>query len=228
MKLTLVAAKEAGTIGTRNRKMPGTSYALPTWECVTGVKLSHVPGSVCDECYAKDSEKMYPSVRQGRAANFARGTAMVATDPERFARFLAFQITHFAEKDREYHHRWFDAGDLPSVAYLRAIVRVCELTPTVRHWMPTREAGFVKQWRKEGGKRPPNLVIRISSTMIGDGPREAEHTSTVHRDGESFVGHRCPSHEALNRSYSVDGSPNCGACRACWDSSVANVSYPLH
>lgn len=228
MSMTLVEAKSAGTIGTRNRKMPGTSYALPTWECVTGVKLSHVPGSICEDCYAKNSEKMYPSVRQGRETNFVRGVAMVESDPERFARYMAFQIEHFANKFREPYHRWFDSGDLPSVAYLRAIVRVCQLTPGIKHWLPTRELGMVKQWLKEGGIVPANLVIRVSSTMIGDSPRTAANTSTVHRAGESHVGHCCPSHEPANRAYSPDNSPNCGACRACWDSSVANVSYELH
>lgn len=208
--------------------MPGTSYALPTWECITGGKLAGVANSVCHDCYAKDSEKMYPSVRQGRANNFARGTAMVESDPERFARFMAFQIRHFATKFEEPYHRWFDSGDLPSVAYLRAIARVCELTPEIRHWLPTREAGIVKAWRAAGGVEPANLVIRISSTMIGDGPRAAANTSTVHAKLAAYIGHRCPSHEAENRAYSPDGSPNCGACRACWNKAVANVSYELH
>ena len=113
MSMTLVSAYEAGRIGTRNRKMPGTSYALPTWECGIGKKLSYVEGSVGFDCYAKDSERMYPSVRQGRSSNFARGTAMVESDPERFARFMAFQVEHFANKFREPYHRWFDAGDIP-------------------------------------------------------------------------------------------------------------------
>lgn len=228
MYTTLVAAKEAGTIGTRNRKMPGTAFALPPSKCVTGGKLMGVEGSICHKCYADKSERMYPSVRKGWGENYLRATRMIEDAPDRWAAAMAFQISHFAGKFDEPFHRWFDAGDLASVAMLRAIVRVCELTPTIKHWLPTREAAIVKAWRAAGGLEPANLVIRVSSTMIGDGPRAAANTSTVHRAGESFVGHACPSHELANRAYSPDGSPNCGACRACWDSSVANVSYELH
>ena len=165
---------------------------------------------------------MYPSVRKGWGENYLRATRMIETAPERWAAAMAFQITYFAGKFDEPFHRWFDAGDLASVDMLRAIVMVCELTPTIRHWLPTREASIVKAWRAAGGVEPSNLVIRISSTMISDGPRAAPNTSTVHRSGESFEGHGCPSHEP------ADGSPNCGACRACWDKTVSNVSYGLH
>ena len=50
------------------------------------------------------------------------------------------QITKVCDRFGEPYHRWFDAGDLADVAMLKAIVRVCELTPTIKHWLPTRES----------------------------------------------------------------------------------------
>lgn len=226
--LTLKAAEVAGRVGTRNSAMPGTSFATSTSECVTGRKLSEVNGSVCEGCYAKKSEKMYTSVRKGWAYNHASTLALIATDDglERWARFMAFQIQWHAKKLGELYHRWFDAGDLASIRMLRAIVRVCELTPEVRHWLPTREAGMVKAWRKAGGAEPDNLVIRISSTMIGDRPvRHASHTSTVHRKGAFDVavhGHDCPK---ANHTHATNA---CESCRNCWDKSIRNVSYQYH
>jgi hypothetical protein len=170
---------------------------------------------------------MYTSARKGWASNFEKAIEFIETMPEQWAKALAFQITWQLKKLDSDRHRWFDAGDLQSVAMLRAIVRVCELTPNVRHWLPTRETKIVKQWRAEGGLEPSNLVIRISSTMIGDGPRNYPHTSTVHYDGETVFGHGCPAsspeHRALN-----DGKAYCGPCDACWRRDVPNVSYPFH
>lgn len=226
--LTLKAAEVAGRIGTRNSAMPGTSFATPTGECHVGGKLSGIKGSVCHDCYAKKTEKMYPSVRQGRAYNHASTIALIATDDgmERWARFMAFQIKWHAKRLGELYHRWFDAGDLASVRMLQAIVRVCELTPEVRHWLPTREARMVAQWRREGGTEPDNLVIRISATMIGDRPvRHASHTSTVHRKGAfdaAVHGHDCPK---ANHTHATNA---CEGCRNCWDKAIDNVSYQYH
>lgn len=224
---TLVAAKEYGSIGTRNSKMPGTAYALPPSKCQIGAKLANVEGSVCHGCYAVKSENMYPSARKGWNSNFEKAARFIDAMPEQWAKAIAFQIRWHLKRFEEDCHRWFDAGDLQSVNMLRAIVRVCELTPDVKHWLPTREAGIVKAWRDAGGIEPRNLVIRISSTMVDDKPRNAPHTSTVHTPGAAHVGHGCPASSDAHRALN-DGKAYCGPCRACWDSSVRNVSYPFH
>ena len=56
--------------------------------------------------------------------------------------------------------RWHDAGDVQDLDHLNKIFEVCRLTPTVRHWMPTREA-WVKDHLKDC---PKNLIIRLSMT----------------------------------------------------------------
>lgn len=218
----------AGGVSSRNSKMPGSSFALPPSKCRIGGKLSDVAGSVCDKCYAKKSEAMYPSVRQGWGANYLSATTMIALQPMQWAKAMAFQVLHHAKKNNENYHRWFDAGDLDSVAMLVAIVETVKLTPTIQHWLPTREASFVKAWRDAGGVEPSNLVIRISSTMVDDGPRNHSHTSTVHHKDKAHTGHACPSTSAEHRAMRPDGKANCGNCRACWSRDVPNVSYPLH
>ena len=94
------------------------------------------------------------------------------------------------------------------------------LTPAIKHWLPTRERGILKAFLAEGLELPTNLVIRLSATMIDDKPiANAPHTSTVHRKGAPVHGQAC---EANTRGHS------CGPCRACWNPEVANVSYPFH
>ena len=44
-------------------KMPGYAYNLPAWECVTGVKLQAVEGSVCSGCYAMKGRYRFSNVK---------------------------------------------------------------------------------------------------------------------------------------------------------------------
>jgi hypothetical protein len=207
-------------ISAGNSKMPGSTFSTDAFACKVGSKLAKIEGSVCSGCYARKLQKLRPSVDQGWQANYVKATTMIASNPERWADAVAFQIKRIADKSGELYHRWFDSGDLDSVDMLRAIVIACNKTPHIKHWLPTREARIVKEYRKQYGKEPSNLVIRVSATMIGDKPISGHTlTSTVHRKGETAFGHECPAPKQNN---------NCGDCRACWSNTVANVSYTKH
>jgi len=187
---------------TRTKKMPGLSYSLPAWECITGAKLRKVPGSVCAGCYAlKGNYTRYPAIKKAqyrRLASLARDswtTAMVA------------QIK------RQKWFRWHDAGDLQSSDHLRKIFEVCRLTPGTQHWLPTQERKYLPL---QGSSVPDNLVIRLSSSKI-DGPRSTAwtHTSSVVTDGSAT----CPAPSQGGK---------CRTCRACWTKSIKNISYGKH
>jgi Gene product 88 len=213
------AMRDAGQVSIRNSKMPGSSFAVTTDHCNVGSKLALIEGSTCHKCYAISIEKRYPSAHQGWSNNYLKATRMIEERPEQWAAAMAFQIQRFAEKTSEPFHRWFDGGDLASMAMLKAIVRVCELTPNIKHWLPTREAALVKAFMKERAF-PTNLVVRVSATMIDDKPlAHYEHTSTVHSKAVQPQGAIC---EARTRGNI------CGPCRACWSGDIQNVSYPLH
>lgn len=218
--ITLKQAKEAGQISNRNSKMPGSTFAISAKHCNVGGKLANIAGSTCSRCYALKLQNMRPSVNMGWTDNLNKSIAMIEKAPMQWAQWIAFQITKSAEKTGEHFHRWFDAGDLQSLDMLRAIVLVCEMTPSVSHWLPTREAAIVKAYQKQHRDFPSNLVIRVSSVMIGDKPIAGyANTSTVHRKTDSPDGHICPASQQGNA---------CGSCRACWSREISNVSYPLH
>jgi len=110
--------------------------------------------------------------------------------------------------------RWHDAGDIQSMDHLQKIFEVCKQTPSVKHWMPTREAQFLKDL--EPGTVPKNLIIRMSSHMVDQGPVKFwPWTSTVTSTG----GASCPAPKQGGK---------CGDCRQCWDRSTANISYGKH
>jgi hypothetical protein len=122
------------------------------------------------------------------------------------------------------HFRWHDSGDLQSVAHLAAIVEVCELTPTVCHWLPTREYRILAEYEKAGGSYPPNLTVRASAHMVGGkAPTFSGRPitiSTVSRSlGDYPDSYHCPAPSQGN---------SCSDCRACWDRNVSHVDYHIH
>ena len=198
------AVKITGSM-TRTKKMPGLSYSLPAWECITGAKLRKVKGSVCAGCYAlKGNYTRYPAIK---AAQYYRLQSL--KDPQWIPAMVA-QIK------RQRWFRWHDAGDLQSVQHLKNIFEVCKLTPNTRHWLPTREARFLIYWQF-GEKVPKNLIIRLSGHMIDQAPpvKSWPYTSGVTTKHDAT----CPAPKQGN---------SCGDCRACWDRSVARVTYGKH
>ena len=129
--------------------------------------------------------------------------------------------------------RWHDSGDLQGTWHLSNIVKVCELTPEVVHWLPTREYGMVESHLASGNVFPPNLTVRLSGHMIDTEPvlppaLQGFPTSTVSTvsqrkslqivEGKGSV--ECRAVEARDNK--------CGPCRACWEPLVTNVNYPQH
>ena len=195
-------AKEITGSMTRTSKMPGLSYSLPAWECKTGAKLVKVPGSVCAGCYAmKGNYTRYPAIK---AAQYKRLASI--SKPE-WVMAMVIQIK------RQKYFRWHDAGDIQSAEHLQKIFEVCKLTPDTKHWMPTREAQFLKDVNPE--EVPDNLIIRMSSHMIDQGPVTFwPHTSTVGSSSRT-----CPA---------PDQGGKCGDCRSCWNKEIPNIEYGKH
>ena len=198
--------KEAAAITgsmTRTSKMPGLSYSLPAWECKTGSKLRKIKNSVCASCYAlKGNYTRYKAIK---AAQYVR---LEALKDQRWIAAMVAQII------RQKFFRWHDAGDIQSMEHLYKIFRVCELTPETKHWMPTREAQFLKDIDPD--TVPKNLIIRMSSHMVDQAPVKFwPWTSTV-ISGQVPT---CPAPKQNNQ---------CGSCRQCWDRATPTVSYGKH
>ena len=186
-------------------KMPGFAYGLPAWECKTGGKLVKVPGSVCFGCYAmKGNYTRFPEIRKSQYKR------LDSLKNPLWVEAMSSMINSDRVKKRGVF-RWHDAGDVQDLDHLNKIFAVCKLTPTVKHWMPTREA-----WIKDHLSRcPDNLIIRLSMTMI-DQPAVGSwpNTSTV-----VTTGAKCPAPTQGGK---------CLDCRACWSKDIKNISYGKH
>jgi hypothetical protein len=184
-------------------KMPGWAIGIPAAECKTGKNLVDVEGSVCEGCYALKGCYVFAVVQ---AAQYKRLKAIKHPD---WVKAMALLIN--SKKADVF--RWHDSGDVQDEAHLQKIYEVCRLTPTKRHWMPTREA-WIKQHLQD---KPDNLVIRLSSPMVNQGPVMSwTNTSTVSTKPEDRT---CPAPDQNNQ---------CGTCRQCWDSSIKNICYGKH
>ncbi len=182
-------------------KMPGWSIGIPAKECKTGRKLQAVPGSVCYDCYAMKGCYVFKVVQD---AQYRRLKA-IYTAP------WVKAMAHLINSKKPDVFRWHDSGDVQDLEHLNKIYEVCRLTPSKRHWMPTREA-----WVKDHLNRAPsNLVIRFSAPMIDQAaPASWPNTSTVVTAQAT-----CPAPHQDNQ---------CKDCRNCWNSEIKNISYGQH
>ena len=182
-------------------KMPGWSIGIPAKECKTGAKLRLVQGSVCYDCYALKGCYVFKVVQD---AQYRRLKA-IYTAP------WVQAMAHLINSKKPDVFRWHDSGDVQDLEHLNKIYEVCRLTPSKRHWMPTREA-----WVKDHLDRcPSNLVIRFSAPMVDhEAPASWPNTSTVVTAGAT-----CPSAKQGNI---------CADCRNCWNKEIKNISYGKH
>jgi len=198
---TKEALKIIGGSLSKPGKMPGWSIGIPAKECKTGSKLRAVKGSVCEDCYALKGCYVFKVVQD---AQYRRLKA-IYTSP------WVQAMAHLINSKKPDVFRWHDSGDVQDLEHLNKIYEVCRLTPSKRHWMPTREA-----WVKNHLDRAPsNLVIRFSAPMIDQAaPASWPNTSTVVTAKAT-----CPAPHQDNQ---------CKDCRNCWNSEIKNISYGQH
>ena len=198
-------------------KMPGPAYNLPAPECITGSTLVNIINSVCNGCYALKGRYNFPNVKAALARRLQS-----LQHPQ-----WVFAMTVLIKGEEVF--RWHDSGDLQSVQHLKNIFEVCKATPETSHWLPTREAKFLKLMDPD--VIPKNLIIRMSSHMIDQAPVKFwPWTSTV-------VSHKFFWKLELwfNKLFRIKGKcfapiqgNKCRSCRQCWDRTVINVSYYKH
>lgn len=190
-------------------KMPGFSTSLPASACITGRRLAKVPGTSCSVCYAFERGRYgAPDVRKGLGRRLAALTNKGWTDG------MVRLIDHYTDPTDPYF-RIHDSGDFQSVGHVLRWAEIASRLPHINFWAPTQERRFVASARTIVGQDwPTNLVIRLSSIMMGEPPKKSRLPTSTVRSG---VGFAC-------RAYDTKPA-HCGACRACWDPNVRNVDY---
>lgn len=192
-------------------KMPCQGYSLPASACKAGAKLAKQAGTICASCYACKGNYLYPSVRNALSRRLKS-----LSDP----RWVDAMTLAISGTEGSGFFRWHDSGDLQGAWHFAMICEVARRTPTIKHWLPTREFAMVKQYLEDGGSIPSNLTVRFSAIFF-DGPTPDRFAKDcgVQVSGAAREGFNCPAWSQGNK---------CLACRKCWDRESFSVIYRKH
>jgi len=196
-------------------KMPWWSYSIPATACKTGSVLAQTHGTVCHNCYALKGFYNMPVVRK------ALDRRLKAMDDPRFEDAFIVVLTDLwaRSKEGENRFRWFDSGDIQSEEHLTKINNIAKATPTVRHWLPTKEAGIVAAWMKKHGDFSFNLTVRQSNPMVGATFKKAHRLPFSTVDAKS---------KWLKQCKAPDQGNKCLGCDQCWNNKIKGVNYHEH
>jgi len=149
------------------------------------------------------------------------------------------------------YFRWHDSGDLFHKKYARAVLQVCEVTPSVAHWLPTRMGALIRSLVEDGLVIPKNLSVQVSVNrggsleqaqrqavrdvlaiqptariglsyyVIGSVSREVDVRQVEQQFGAGAD--ICPAITAKKPDDRV-----CNGCRRCWNANMESlVVYPM-
>ena len=191
-------------------KMPCRSWSLQALDtCPASRDAAGDLVDACKGCYATSGNYRFPNVKAPRVHN--------REDWKRDS-WVSDMIQ---ELDNDRYFRWFDSGDLYDVRLARKILEVCEATPWVKHWIPTRMHKFTKfTLVLQRLQSLPNVVLRLSSDSIIGETIEGHNTSTIATLED------VPKGSFVCEAYTRGGK--CDTCRACWDKDISVVTYIGH
>ena len=191
-------------------KMPCRSWSLQALDtCPASRDASGELVDACKGCYATSGNYRFPNVKAPRVHN--------REDWKRDA--LVADMVQELDNDR--YFRWFDSGDIYDVRLARKILEVCEATPWVKHWIPTRMHKFPKfTLVLQRLQSLPNVVLRLSSDSIIGETIEGPTTRTIATLEDA------PKGSFVCEAYTRGGK--CDKCRACWDKGISVVTYIGH
>ena len=187
-------------------KLDARSWSLEALDTCPASK--NADGSLvdaCSGCYATTGNYRFPNVKAPRLENKLDWQRLDWTDDM------------VKELDSDRYFRWFDSGDMYSLALAEKILEVMKRTPWVQHWLPTRMHKFPKfRGVLLEMKNLPNVAVRFSSDSI-----TGEFIEVIIPTPENV-----PEKATLCEAYSREGK--CSGCRACWNKEVELIAYPAH
>jgi hypothetical protein len=203
-------------------KMMTYGYSTSALDCKQGGKLNLVEGSVCHNCYARKGRYVFPSCQKCLNARMDK----IKNEPYWVDAMIYVLNNKRINKEPLTLFRWHDSGDLQSMEHFRKIIEIARMTPTIKHWLPTKEVKLMKDFIKTGEKLPKNLNVRVSAFMVNGKPIRLKGMTTsvvvtTDKLGKA-KGLDCPVY-----SDPAHGK-TCGTCTACYDKSIKIINYQQH
>jgi hypothetical protein len=270
-KLIALAAKHESVGGSPFLKLSGTTKTGITWS-LPPVAACPIIDETCGGCYALDGwyrtnlsaqygrvkrqEYLQLLIREGRLSEWVD---WISNQINRIRPVEAFP-SHVVDPNLKNllastgidgavaYFRWHDSGDLFHADYAKAVFQVCEQTPRVFHWMPTRMGPLVSWLTRQGVGIPSNLAIQVSThrggkneasqlaaveeinqnqprarvglTYVFSGPASRKVDMTAFRKEFGTTANLCPATVAEKSEDRV-----CNGCRRCW--AHASIKSPI-
>ena len=187
------------------------SWSLQALDTCPGSK--NADGSLvdaCSGCYATTGNYNYPNVKAPRLHNRDDWQRLEWVD----------DMVKALDSDR--YFRWFDSGDMYTVALAQKILEVMKLTPWVKHWLPTRMHKFPKfRAVLTEMQALPNVKVRFSSDSV-----RGEYVHGLH--GSVIIPTPDDVQSGMTLCKAYDNGGKCSGCRACYDKGVDLIAYPAH
>ena len=206
-----IATKPGPRISVTSKLDGIRSWSLQALDtCPGSIESPGVLVDACAGCYATTGNYRFSNVKAPREFNRLDWQRMEWADD------MVFEL----ERDR--YFRWFDSGDMYSLALAEKICEVMRRTPWCKHWLPTRMHKFPKfALVLHAMNQLLNVMVRPSSDSIVGEFIPGLHGSVIVPDSRVN-----PDMVTLCRAYEHEGK--CSGCRACYDKSVPVIAYPAH
>ncbi len=216
MKMNLLLAKAITGGLSQTSKLSTPSFGIPSKHCKVGSKLKNVEGSTCSSCYTFRHSYNFKNVIDKLDERYE---LLMSAHQDNTIRQWINSMAYLISVSGIQRFRWHDSGDLQGVWHLDAITQVCEQTPDVKHWLPTREETMIRQFVKHK-QIPKNLVVRLSAMMIdGEPPTAVAKELGIQTSSVLRKGYNCPSSTQGNK---------CLDCTKCYDKRCTDISYKKH
>ena len=193
-------------------KMPCGSWSLSAFWCNNGSKLNKVENSSCFGCYALKGN--YIRYKDNMLKSYTKKLNAYNDNTELFESSF---IEYLNKYNKSGFFRWFDSGDIQSYKMLLSIVKIAKNTPNIKHWLPTKEYKLLTKYKKEIGKFPSNLCVRVSAPILDTKIKGFNNTSSISKN--SNLKSNC-------NAYKNQGK--CLDCRLCWNKSIKDITYKFH
>ena len=200
-------------------KMPCKSLSLPIEETCKGrFDLNGDIKEICKSCYANKGAYNWTNSVNLKNHNLREMENKEWVD----------DMINQLKKNKNKYFRWFDSGDVISQKVLEGIYDICDSTPDINHWIPTKSRDLFNQetWRLLEGLC--NVKVRYSSPSK-NGKYDNIHGSVAITDKKQLTKDMFLC-KAKSIGFKKNGKPNpkkCHNCRACWHNTKV-IAYEFH
>ena len=123
-------------------KMPTISYSISAKDCITGSKLRLIKNTVCSDCYALKGNY----IRYAKNIEPAMKRRLNSISSPNWVNAMVYIMNHQKAVINSGLFRWHDSGDIQSMEHLQKIVDIAIATPNIKHWLPTKESKFIRNY----------------------------------------------------------------------------------